>query len=250
MSIVVITLIGNSSVQAKEYIIGVENLSYYPLYDFSEQELERDSFSKELLSAFFSHHGYQFKFVALPLKRFNKWYIEEAIDFKFPDNVRWRTAQLSELNVTYSQAVLHLTAGSYVLNKNKSLPRKAIKRLGTILGFTPTLWYDRVEDETIELIEEDSSFSLIKHLLHGNVEAINIDKNVINYNLQLLNQQEDDIVLNKHIKYERYAFHFSTILYPEIISEFDAFLESHRQLVTEMKIKYGIVESTEKYSAR
>ncbi|SEL67930.1 hypothetical protein SAMN05216262_11742 [Colwellia chukchiensis] len=109
--------IGSSTSLAKEYIIGVENIDYFPLYNFSPQALEQKSFTQELLTTFFSQQGYSFKFIALPLKRFDKWYLEDAIDFKFPDNRRWRSAQTSKLDINYSQPVLHLMAGSYVLKK-------------------------------------------------------------------------------------------------------------------------------------
>ena len=240
---VVIFYIGNRPVQAQEYIIGVEDVSYYPFYDFSAHNVEQESFIKELLSNFFRAKGYQFKFVALPVKRFDKWYVEEAIDFKFPDNVRWRNAESKKLNVNYSQPVLQLSAGSYVLKKNKDMSREMVKRLGTIFGFYPTLWYDRIENETVELIEASSSISLVKHLLRGNVDAINIDINVIKYNLQLLGNDDDAVMLNENIHHENYAYHFSSIHYPKIIQEFDEFIVNHRQLLTELKTKYGIVES-------
>lgn len=238
--------ISNSNAQDKAYVIGVEDVSYYPIYDFSANDPNRKSFTQALLSSFFRHQDYQFKFVVLPLKRFDKWYIEEAIDFKFPDNERWRMGDSAKLNITYSQPVLHLTAGSFVLKKDKNKPRKAIKRLGTILGFYPTLWYDRVENNTLELVEASSSYSLIKHLLHGNVDAVNIDKNVIDYNLMLLQQDDGAIVLNKHIKHERYAYHFSTVLHPKVIREFNDFLSNQSELVNKIKIKYGIVETPAK----
>jgi hypothetical protein len=228
---------------AKEYIIGVEDVSYYPFYDFSAEKLDQKSYTKELLSAFFNYRGYKFQFVSLPVKRFDKWYVEENIDFKFPDNERWRTVESKKLKVAYSQPVLYLIAGSFVLKKNKNLPEHAIKSLGTMFGFYPTLWIDRVQNNTIELVESYSTFSLVKHLLHGNVDAINIEKNVIDYTLKLMGEEEDTIVLNKQIKHERYAFHFSSILHPEIIQEFDQYLITHSQQIAEMKHKYGIVES-------
>ncbi|MBA6392013.1 hypothetical protein H4J38_14655 [Colwellia sp. BRX10-3] len=245
--IVVILSFSNSNLQAKEYIIGVEDVNYYPFYDFSADELDRKSFTNELLSTFFRRQGYKFKFVSLPLKRFDKWYVEEAIDFKFPDNERWRVGESKKLNITYSKPVLRLIAGTFVLKKNKDKPRKAIKRLGTIFGFFPTLWYDRMLDNTIELVEASSSYSLVKHLLYGNVDGINIDNNVISYNLKLLQEDEGVIVLNKHINHERYAYYFSTILYPQVIQEFDEFLSENSQLVAEIKTKYGIVETLENF---
>jgi len=196
-----------------------------------------------LLCTFFDLHGYQFKFVALPLKRFDKWYAQEAIDFKFPDNARWRTEQSKKLNIQYSQAVLNLTAGTYVLKKNKNNEKKNIKRLGTIFGFHPTLWLKSIENNSIELVGSSSPYSLLKHLLHGNVDALYIDKNVIDYNLKRLNKKSYTVVLNKKINHEPFSFHFSTISHPEIIQQFNDFLQNHYPSISAMKKKYGIVET-------
>lgn len=235
--------ISTSTSYAKEYIVGVEDVSYYPLYDFSAKSPDNSSFTNELLSSFFRAKGYQFKFVPLPLKRFDKWYTEDAIDFKFPDNVRWRSGPSAKLNITYSKPVLKLTAGTFVLKKNKQVARKNIKRLSTILGFFPTLWYDRVENNSLELVEVSAAVSIVKHMLIENVDATNIDKNVINYNLKLLGKDHHEIVLNEQITHEQYAYHLSSINYPEIIEEFNNFLLENHQLVARIKAKYGIIES-------
>lgn len=228
---------------AKEYLIGVEDVSYYPFYDFSAKQHNKKNFTKELLSTFFTYKNYKFKFVSLPVKRFDKWFIEESIDFKFPDNARWRTEESKTLNITYSEPTLHLIAGSYVLSKNQNLPKDAIKRLGTVYGFYPTLWIDQVQNNTIEIVEFSSTFSIVKHLIYGNVDAINIDENVINHVLKLMGEPKDTIVLNKKTKHERYAFHFSSILHPQIIQEFDQFLNTHSKQIAELKNKYGIIET-------
>jgi len=241
--VIVSTCATSSQLQAKEYLIGVEDVSYYPFYDFSAGKLDQQSFTKELLSTFFRHQGYQFQFVPLPVKRFNKWFVEENIDFKFPDNERWRTPESKKLNVTYSQPVLSLIAGTFVLKKNKNRPRKTIKSLGTMFGFYPTLWLDRVQNNSLKLVESNSTFSLVKHLLYGNIDAINIEKNVIDYTLKQMQQDADAIVLNEHIKHERYSFHLSSTLHPEIILEFDEFLSEHSQEVAEIKAKYSIIET-------
>lgn len=230
---------------AKEYLIGVEDISYYPFYDFSAKQTDQKSFTKELISVFFTYKNYKFKFVPLPVKRFDKWFVEESIDFKFPDNTRWRTEESKTLNITYSEPVLHLIAGSYVLAKNQSLSQDAIKRLGTVYGFYPTLWIDRVQNNTIEIVELRSTFSIVKHLIYGNVDAVNIDKNVINHALKSMGKPEDIIALNKKTKHERFAFHFSSILHPKIIQEFNHFLNTHSEQIAELKNKYGIIETPE-----
>lgn len=239
---VVISHLNISNVQAKEYIIGVENISYYPLYDFTENSANKNSFTQELLSTFFTRQGYQFKFISLPVKRFDRWYVEETIDFKFPDNERWRTGESKKLNVTYSQPVLKLTAGTYVLQKHQDKTTEAIKRLGTILGFYPTLWHESILDNSVKLVEATSPYSLVKHLLHGNIDGVNIDKNVITHNLKALQVNENQVVLNENITHETYAYYFSTIAHTQVIKEFNHFLNSNGQLIAKLKLKYGIID--------
>jgi len=226
---------------AKEFIIGVEEVSYYPLYDFSANDTSRPSFSKDLLTAFFEEYNYSYRFVALPIKRFNQWYVEKGIDFKFPDNVRWRNDKQNKLNITFSQSVIKLMAGSYVLKSNKNYQRADVKKLGTIFGFVPTMWFDKLDSKELRLIEENTPFAVIKHLLHGNVDATNIDSNVIRHNLKRLNKPEA-IVLNTNIKHEVYSYHLSSIQHPEIIKQFNGFLQNNAELVQQLKEKYDIVE--------
>lgn len=234
-----------SFAQKKEFIIGVEDIDYYPLYDFSINNFERENFTRELLSTFFLSHGYKFKFVALPIKRFDKWYEEDGIDFKYPDSPRWRKRITKKLDLTFSQPVLQLTAGSYVLKKNQNISRQSVKRLGIMFGFFPTLWYDKLQNGTLEKFEAHSSLSLVKHLLRGNVDVIDTDNNVIKYNLKKLHKNEDEIVLNQHIQHVRYAHHFSTIKHVKIMQEFDDFMINQSQLVANIKQKYNIVEASE-----
>lgn len=225
----------------QEFIIGVEEVSYYPLYDFSATDTNKPSFSKDLLTAFFEQHNYSYRFIAFPIKRFNKWYVEKGIDFKFPDNVRWRDDKENKLNITFSQSVVKLMAGTYVLKSNAKYKRDDIKKLATILGFVPTLWFDKVESKELKLIEDNSPYGIVKHMLHGNVDATNIDANVIRYNLKLLANPEA-IILNTNIKHEVYSYHLSSIKHPEIIKQFDDFLQNNPSLLQQLKKKHDIIE--------
>lgn len=229
----------------KEYVIGVEAVSYAPLFDFSVGDTSKPSYAKALLSSFFEHKGYKFKFLPLPIKRFDKWFIEENIDFKFPDNLRWRSTQSADLDITYSIPTIQLVAGTYVLKKNKDMAREQVKSLGTIFGFYPTLWYDKLSTGEVELREEDSPFSVVKHLVHGNIDATNIDYNVIMQNLERLGLQNDRVVLNQPIHHETYAYHLSSIKYPQIIKEFNQFLIENPELILNLKKQFNIKEPIE-----
>ena len=231
----------NTLSAAKTFIIGVEALDYYPWYSFDYLGREKPSFTRDLLSHFFNSRGYSYKFLALPIKRFNSWYVERGIDFKFPDNIHWREEESVKLAITYSDPVIKLTAGTYVLKSNEYLQRDDVTKLGTISGFYPTFWHDKIAKQETELVESTTALSTVKHLLYSYVTAINIDKNVINYHLEKLASTQQ-VVLNAHIKSESYHYYFSSIEYPQIIAEFNQYLRDNKGLIAELKRQYRIIE--------
>ena len=108
-------------IQAQEFIIGVEDVSYYPLYEFKSN---RDTYSKELLNSFAASKGYKFTYILLPIKRFERWLLQKKIDFKYPDNSRWYSNPSLKEQFTFSESTIKLVAGTTVLKsslkKNKS----------------------------------------------------------------------------------------------------------------------------------
>lgn len=239
----VFLLILTLQTQAKEqeYTVGVEAVSYYPLFDFSADDVNKPSFTRELLVKFFESHKLKYRFVALPIKRFDKWFIEQNIDFKFPDNIRWREDKKNKLKIVFSDPVIELEAGTYVLRQNRGVSREKIKRLATISGFHPTLWLSEIQSNQVVLQEVNSPISIIKHLLRGHTDATNIDKNVINSHLEQLGESKE-IVLAKNITHQYYYYHFSSIKYPEIIKLFNNFLVENKKYIESLKQKYQIVE--------
>ncbi|WP_147302304.1 hypothetical protein [Thalassotalea euphylliae] len=229
-------------VKDKVYLVGVEDVSYYPLFDFNGKNNHQPSFARDLLTTFFDSHHITFKFVALPVKRFDKWYLEHNIDFKFPDNFRWRNDQSNSLGITFSAPVITLSAGTYVNKQSATASRRDIKSLATIRGFHPSLWLQEIKKQRLSVIEESTPLAVVRHVLAGNATATNIDANVINNALQKLNRQ-GDIVLAEGIFHQQYAYHFSTIQHPEIIHKFDQFLRDNTELVAKLKDKYKIVEN-------
>jgi len=77
--------------------------------------------------------------------------------------------------------------------------------------------------------------------LYGNVDATNIDYNVIRHNLKRLGKPKA-IILNTNIHHEEYSFHLSSIKHPKIIKQFDDFLQNNPQLLQQLKEKYSIID--------
>ncbi len=228
--------------EVKELVIGVEDVAYFPLFDFLN---EQPTFTTELFDAFAAEYGYKFIYYPMPVKRFGMWLFEKDIDLKFPDNARWNeneiVSRLTENKLVYSKPVIDLVAGTITVDAELS-DRSSVKVLGTLLGFFPTLWLDDISEGQVTLYESSSTMMLIQQLIRGQLDAINLEPNVVNYYLKKLNQPT--ISINKNFKYEVYAYQLSSIKYPQVIKEFDAFLEANKEFVIQLRQKYELLDHT------
>jgi len=220
------------------YSIGVENIDYYPHYAFGHR---KSSFSKELLELFFKQENIKIKFVPLPIKRFNQWYTKDKIDFKYPDNAEWRTNDSSRFKIIYSDIVISYIAGTVVLNSNANLSTENIKKLGTITGFHPTLWINRINKKETKLVEDNNVISVMRLLIHGIVDGINLDYSVINFHLKQIDK-EKLLIMNESLPHKKTNFHLSTVKYPKVIKKFNVFLKNNEALIKRLKNKHGIID--------
>jgi len=227
------------TLQGQEFIIGVEDISYYPLFEFKSN---RDSHSRELLNTFAASKGYKFTYLPLPIKRFEQWLVEEKIDFKYPDNSRWYFDDSITKQLTFSQSSVWLIAGTSVLKPSLKKNKAELKSIGTLLGFYPTNWIEEINSGQVRLYEDASTRFLVQQLLTGYIDAIDIEPSVINYYLNELGKPTDTIVIDKRYKYDIYGFHFSTIKHPKIIKEFNEFLNNNKALLEQLNRKYQITD--------
>jgi len=232
-----LTLICLQNLQAQEFIIGVEDVSYYPLFEFKSN---RNTHSKELLDTFAAAKGYKFTYLPLPIKRFDKWLVEDKIDFKYPDNLRWYADDLITKNLTFSKSSVWLIAGTSVLKSSLKKNKSELKSVGTLLGFYPTTWIDEINSGQVRLYEDVSTKLLVQQLITGHIDSIDIEPSVINYYLKELDKPSDTIVIDKRYEYDIYGFHFSTIKHPNIIKEFNEFLSNNKALLELLNEKYKI----------
>lgn len=232
-----LTLLQN--LQAQEFIIGVEDIDYYPLFEFKSK---RNTHSKELLNSFAAAKGYKFTYLPLPIKRFNKWLLEEKVDFKYPDNSRWYSDSSVTKYLTFSQSAVWLIAGTSVLKSSLNKSTSDLKSVGTLLGFYPTTWIDEIKSGQVELYEDVSTKILVQKLLSKHVDSIDIEPSVISYYLKELGKPTDAVVIDKRFRHDIYGFHLSTIKHPKIIKEFDEFLRNNKALLKKLNNKYDITD--------
>jgi polar amino acid transport system substrate-binding protein len=222
--------------QAKNLVIGVEDIAYYPYFDYTGNET---SLSKAILDKFAAEQGYTLSYVALPIKQFSKWLYENDIDFKYPDNERWHPAIKDHDAEYFSDAIFYLRAGTVVLLQDKDRPKAFFKSLGMISGFEPTLWKAEIASGEVNILDDASTKVLIKHLVNGLVDGVDMDIAVANYYLKSLGIKQQ-LAYSSVLSQEIFSHQLSTIKYPEIIQQFNQWLAHNREFLEASLHKFHI----------
>lgn len=222
---------------SEEFVIGVEDIPYYPLYDFANN---KPSFTSELLEEFGRQYGHTFKFLPLPIKRFERWLIENEIDFKYPDNVRWFSDRSIHKQLTFSDSTLELVAGT-LTRANSDMSEQDFKVLGTVLGFYPSMWIEQIKQGKVILFEHPSAMVLVRQVLEGQIDGINLDLSVVNYYLTKL-KRPGEIKINMNFERQIYSYQLSTIKHKKVIKQFNQFLANNQTFIQSLKDKFAIID--------
>lgn len=238
LSIVLLGLAFNA--HSKEtFRIGVEDYSYYPLYDFSR---DRQSLLKDILNEFAEQHQFQFEYVPLPIKRFKSWYSKAKIDFRAPDNPYWRHDK--NASVIFSQPIHWISAGTVVLKSAQLKPMSDFQVVGIFNGFIPSEhWRDALRDKKIDLVQASSVKLLTQYLYKGMVDGINNDINTIRHEAALLGFDINQLVVSETVPKVPFAYSLSTINHPDVLDMFNRFLVKESAKIAAIKARYGLKHS-------
>ena len=134
VAVIIFSFANLSLAQTKVYVIGVENIDYFPHYTYENGKFE--GHGRAILDAFAKSQGYTFVYEAFPIKRLYNNFLDQKLDFKYPDNPNWKQKLKRGTQVHYSQPVAEYIDGVVVLPERKGQGVKQLKTLGTVLGFT------------------------------------------------------------------------------------------------------------------
>lgn len=120
----------------KTFIVGVEDHNYYPQYWYDSKKQEYSGYAREVLDLFAKQHNYQLIYKPYPVNRLFTSFINEKVDFKFPDNSYWKSDVKKESgkHIIYSQPVTEYIDGVVVLPENKGKGLEHLKKMGTVMA--------------------------------------------------------------------------------------------------------------------
>lgn len=221
------------------YVIGVEDNQYFPHYSYENGQYV--GIGKQILDAFFTSKGYKYEFRALPVARLFQSFVDNEVDFKYPDNAFWSIVLKQGKGVIYSNPVLPSTDGVMVLPENVGKKSASqIKILGTIRGFTAPQWMGRVEKGHMILAENDNSELLVKQVLTQRIEGAYANLDVMKYILRTKYNNQDALKFDPSLPYTTDYYYFSSIQYPEIIDEFNIWLYQNAPFINDLRDRFGI----------
>lgn len=226
-------------IKKKVYTIGVQSFKYYlPYSQFSKGHYS--GFNKELLDMFAKSKNYTFIYKAYPLKRLYKTFLEQELDFKYPDNPYWNAKLKVNLNIVYSDVVVESLDGVMVLPKNKNKNISNLKKLGVLAAFTPYPYLKDIKENKIKTYEIYDYRNMLTKALKNKVDGVYSNIMVSRYYLKNIMHKENQLVFDESLPYIKNERFFSTIKYPHIIKEFNQFLKENTKNIDILKKQYNI----------
>ena len=225
-----------SPAQADTFKVGVELQPYMPYSDV--QNGRYMGYGRDLLDAFAAHQGHVFIYQPLPVRRLLSDFLNDRVDFKYPDNPRWNADQKQGYALHYSQAAAPAIDGVLVKPRFLGQGKERLRRLGTQRGFTPWPYLDEINAGKIMLIQANQIDSLLAMAMSDRVDGVYLNPQVVRH--QLYNNAGSGLVFDPKLPYQDDHYFLSSIKHPEVIAQFDAFLTSQAELVQSLKDRHGI----------
>ncbi len=233
-----VLLIGSMQVSAKNYVIGVESLNYYPLY--LGRGKTYTGYARELLDSFGKANGHSFTYKVLPVKRLLSEFLTGNLDFKYPANGKWAPNAKQGHKIVYSDSTIEYIDGLMTTSGNAKLTAENLTTLGTLRGFTPWVFMDDISKGSLKLFETDALESLISMTSSGRVQGAYINVVVARYYVDNQLKKPGVLTFNSGLPHARDHFLLASIKHPKIVQEFNDFLASEKDLVDKLKDKYQV----------
>ena len=222
------------------YTIGVENIDYYPFCSVNSKG-EYVGFARDVLDLFAKYKDIKFIYEVRSVKKLDQEYIaERRFDFKFPDNKFWKSENKRGFELFYSSPVCNFIDGVIVQEKNKDKDINFFKTLGigivrgySILGYE-NLGVPLPESPNIETLIEKLKYDKI----NGAYFNVSVALNKVNHD----NGTKEKFAFDQKIPYYKGSFYLSSFEHPDLIYEFNQFLNEKRDEINDLKLKYGITD--------
>ncbi len=227
--------------QAEPLRVGLESQDYLPYYRALPGK-PAEGYAIALLQRFAISQGLVLELEALPINRLHRQLqTTDRLMLVFPDNPAWSRQLKTHAQLHYSRPVIRIVDGSLVLREHLGRGVEAVRRLGTVRGFTPEAWQDRLQGGQVQLVEAGDIGSLVRMLLRLRIDAIYANPEVLHHYLETNTSLGGDrLLLDPELPLARTAFHASSLKHPEILEAFDRFLIEQSEELAQLRRQHGL----------
>ena len=228
---------GGNLAQAEQYIIGAQNIEYFPHYDFTSNVDKGVGWA--ILEAFSDASGHEFVYLDMPVRRLQIELNKGNVDFVYPDNPRWNSEGTTLCEKTFSKPVAHTLSGTLIRSEDIGKGLNFIKKLAIPQGFTPVKWQKRIDDNLLSVVPIEETYNALSLLQHKEVDAVDVEYHVGKYFTQSY-PQLGPFSVDVTLPFIDVPFLLSTLRHPEIIKELNLFLVNNPRLISDIYEKYDI----------
>ena len=221
---------------AGQYVIGVEQLDYYPIYEGKGHEYR--GFARELLDMFAAEHGHTFIYKPMPVKRLFDRFIKGELDFKYPDNPNWSASDKAAVSILYSDTTLKAYDGLMTRTSGATTSTEQLTRISTIRGFTPWAYFDAINSGTLKVQEVNSLDAALNVVKAGRAQGAYA--NIAVAQDRLRKAGNNDFVFNRNLPYVESDFKLSTQRHTDVIAAFNQFMKANQVAIEALKDKYQV----------
>lgn len=225
------------SAVAETFIVGAQNIQYYPHYDFSQENDKGLAWA--ILEAYADQSGHQLIYHDMPIKRLQLELLKGNVDFVYPDNPKWYNQIIPASQKFFSVPLTRALGGTIVNPDDVGKGIDRVQRLSIPLGFTPVNWQQRVDQKLTRLVPVSDTLSALYLLKKNRVDAANLEYSVTQY-LTLTSPQYGPFTLDPALPHDNVGFMLSTINHPDIILDINTFIRTHGELIESLQRKYNL----------
>ncbi|MBG6177941.1 ABC-type amino acid transport substrate-binding protein [Labrenzia sp. EL_208] len=229
----------NALASQKTFTVVVQDYNELPPYSTFQND-EYGGFNRELLDLFAQRKGYTFEYKAFPVKRLFHEFVNGVGDLKYPDNENWAKHIKKDTEIHYSDPVVTYVNGVLVKPDNLGKDLASIQKLGLVAGWTPIGFQEQIADGSVRLSENNSYAGLLKQVIAGRIDGAYSNVATSNHYLSNVLGQPTALVFDQSLPHVRSARVLSSTKHPELIEEFNEFLEEEADAIDELKLRHAV----------
>ncbi len=214
--------------------ICVQNIDYYPHYDFSK--LPGRGYAADLFALFTAKTGVKITLLPLPIKRLQD---NPDCQLVYPDNPQWHSAKGESQPLYFSQSITGIIGSTVVRRGEGHLELSAIRAIAIPRGFTPDHLLAVQQNYSFNLVEVSDATAALQMLLKKRVDAADVEWHVAKHLSNKLGQP-NVLEIGRLLPLASVGFHLSSRDHGELLRRFDLFLRQYQSEITQLKARYQL----------